>query len=172
MLRYTLILSVALFVSMVIYGDPSRVTPEPSAAEVTQSSAPVGPALITANGAQSLTLADGRVLEITAVIDPSDIRVPDMLVAAISTVPNGSSPVSISASAPLVEEETTPRVAVTGTSVNLREGPSTDTPVLDALARGTEAELIAALDNGWVQIRVASTGTMGYMAERFITRVN
>ncbi|MEM7723777.1 MAG: SH3 domain-containing protein [Pseudomonadota bacterium] len=171
MLRYTLILCVSLFVGMLIYGDPSRLAPAPTSVEVTQSDDAVMPALITALGDRRLTLADGRVLEITAVIDPSDDRAPDTLVAS-GTAPNGSGDASLSASAPSVEETATARVAVTGTSVNLREGPSTDTRVLDALARGTEADLIAALDNGWVQIRVASTGTMGYMAERFVTRVN
>ena len=83
----------------------------------------------------------------------------------------GAEIVTASASAAAAEPDL-PLVEVTGTSVNLRAGPSTGEAVLDALVRGEQAELLAALDNGWVQIRTVETGLEGYMADRFLAPVN
>ncbi|MFT5868020.1 MAG: hypothetical protein ACI8TF_000119 [Paracoccaceae bacterium] len=60
---------------------------------------------------------------------------------------------------------------VTGTSVNLRAGPSTGNPVITALNRGIAAEKIEILANGWVQIRVLETGHVGYMSSRFLSSI-
>lgn len=58
---------------------------------------------------------------------------------------------------------------VAGNRVNLREGPGTNHAVVDTLARGTSAELVASNDNGWAQIRLTETGQTGWMAERLLS---
>lgn len=58
---------------------------------------------------------------------------------------------------------------VAGNRVNLRQGPGTNHQVLDTLARGTEAELIAVNDDGWAQIRLIESGKTGWMAARLLS---
>ena len=60
---------------------------------------------------------------------------------------------------------------VTGSSVNLRAGPSTGVAVVASLRRGTQAEFIAEAESGWWQIRDTNTGQVGFMAARFLAPV-
>lgn len=57
---------------------------------------------------------------------------------------------------------------VTGSVVNLRSGPSTDSIVLGQLRRGVRARRIAAAGNGWLKIRDLDSGTVGYMSAEFL----
>jgi len=74
--------------------------------------------------------------------------------------------------------ETTPQTdalasafhTVAGDWVNMRDGPSTDFLVLDTLPRGTEAEVLAVNADGWARIRIVSSGQIGWMAERLLTK--
>ena len=80
------------------------------------------------------------------------------------------------AAAPPVEDTATEAPApklyyVTGSSVNLRAGPSTGVAVVASLRRGTQAELLAEADSGWWQIRDTNTGQVGFMAARFLAPV-
>lgn len=171
MLRLTLMLSAAIYAVLVIY---SERAPQPGAApiEVTRA-APMQDVTTLARAIPTdrLTTADGRVLTIAAVIDPVALDDGQAAVRVVST--RGAEMVIASASASAsTGQPDLPIVEVTGTSVNLRAGPSTGEAVLDALVRGEQAELIAALDNGWAQIRTVESGIEGYMAGRFLSPVN
>ncbi|MEM6477506.1 MAG: SH3 domain-containing protein [Pseudomonadota bacterium] len=61
---------------------------------------------------------------------------------------------------------------VNGSRVNMRTGPGTNYQVLSQLLRGEEAEVLSSNDAGWVKIRALSTGRVGWMAERLLTRSN
>jgi len=58
---------------------------------------------------------------------------------------------------------------VSGNWVNMRRGPGTNHPVVDTLPRGTEVELIASNDIGWVRIRLTETNQLGWMAESLLS---
>ncbi|SMX30875.1 SH3 domain-containing protein [Actibacterium lipolyticum] len=58
-------------------------------------------------------------------------------------------------------------VAITGSRVNLRAGPSTNESVVGQLTRGTKAEVVGRPANGWVELKDLETGLHGFMAERF-----
>ena len=58
---------------------------------------------------------------------------------------------------------------VAGSWVNMRSGPSTSFGVIDTLPEGTEAEVLEISDNGWARIRITTSGTEGWMAERLLT---
>lgn len=58
---------------------------------------------------------------------------------------------------------------VSGSRVNMRSGPGTNHAVLNQLVRGDEAEVLEELGNGWVHLRVISTGETGYMAGRLLS---
>lgn len=57
---------------------------------------------------------------------------------------------------------------VTGSRVNVREGPSTDYSVLGKVIRGDAAEIISDPDAEWVKIRIEGDGVEGYIAKRFM----
>lgn len=111
----------------------------------------------------TITRADGEVLEISAVIVPSQQAETDVVHVARYQAP---------AAAPAPAETAVPDrplVYVTGSRVNMRAGPSTANPVVTALGYGDEAELIETLDNGWMHIRHTESGRVGYMAGRFLS---
>ena len=173
MLKLTLILCIAIYACMIIFSDPAvaPIAPAPEATELQSEADPaVQTALQSIEGRTTLTTEDGRVLQVAAVITPAgaqDLR-PDRTTSAApepARAEDGTSP-------PDAPPSTRPLVEVTGSTVNLRSGPSTDTAILDSLPRGTQAEILATLADGWAQIRVIETGTEGYMADRFLAAVN
>ncbi|MEM1374590.1 MAG: SH3 domain-containing protein [Pseudomonadota bacterium] len=61
---------------------------------------------------------------------------------------------------------------VTGSRVNMRNGPGTNFQVLTQLVRGDEAEVLQNPGDGWVKIRATESGRVGWMAERLLASVN
>lgn len=164
MLRLSLMLGAAIYAGLVVLSEqlpdsPADVGRAVIAVDVT------APAL--AGRSDVLVTADGRTLRIAAVIDPTEIAGGPGPITRVSTAP--AETVIASAS---VGQPDLPLVEVTGNQVNLRAGPSTGDAVLGAMVRGEQAELIAATGNGWVQIRAMSSGTIGYMADRFVSPLN
>jgi uncharacterized protein YgiM (DUF1202 family) len=58
---------------------------------------------------------------------------------------------------------------VSGRSVNVRGGPSTQDAVVGRLTRGEAVMVVWVEDNGWARIRVEGDGIDGYMAMDFLT---
>ncbi|SPF78579.1 hypothetical protein ALP8811_02508 [Aliiroseovarius pelagivivens] len=80
-----------------------------------------------------------------------------------------------SAPAPIIPEpEATadntgfPTLFVSGSTVNMRGGPSTGHGVVSKLTRGTEVIETGQTDDGWSQIKVVDTGKRGFIASRFL----
>ncbi|MEO0487457.1 MAG: SH3 domain-containing protein [Pseudomonadota bacterium] len=61
---------------------------------------------------------------------------------------------------------------VTGDRVNMRAGPGTDFGVITQLVRGQEAEVLQDPGTGWVEIRVSTSGEVGWMANWLMEPVN
>ncbi len=76
--------------------------------------------------------------------------------------------ISAPSARPVLSADETKILEVTGNSVNLRAGPSTGRDIVGRLSRGDKAELVAEAAEGWLQIRDLSTGTVGFMAARFL----
>lgn len=57
---------------------------------------------------------------------------------------------------------------VTGTSVNMRAGPSTNQAIIGRMRQGERAELLTKARDGWVQVRAVPSGQIGFMAGRFL----
>lgn len=64
------------------------------------------------------------------------------------------------------------RRRVAGQSVNLRSGPGTKFGRVASLVRDTEVIVLSDEIAGWIKLRVADTGRIGWMAERFLTAAN
>jgi hypothetical protein len=58
---------------------------------------------------------------------------------------------------------------VAGTSVNLRSGPGTQFGRLTSLSRGTEVIVLPDRVGGWVKVRLAESGDVGWMTDRLLT---
>ena len=61
-----------------------------------------------------------------------------------------------------------PTMFVSGSTVNMRGGPSTQHGVVTKLTRGTEVLETGQTDDGWSQIKVVGTGKRGFIASRFL----
>ena len=170
MLKLTLILSAVLYAGLVIFSGEEAVPPAPEAADGSPARA------VPAEFPDRLTTADGRVLTIAARFDPADATVDAGGIAQRSTrrpaiaTAREDAPEIVTTSASVAERRDI--VAVTGSSVNLRAGPSTGDAILTALARGREAEVMGDAGDGWARIRVLDTGVEGFMAARFLAPVN
>ncbi|KNX40011.1 Bacterial SH3 domain protein [Roseovarius tolerans] len=119
--------------------------------------------------------AEGDVSRPSAAVEPvepdlagpetPEITVPTVAVARSETPIGVAVPGdAVSSFAPVTE---TRRVA--GTSVNLRTGPGTAFGAITSLARGTEVIVLRDPGNGWIKLRVAGTGRIGWMADRLLT---
>ena len=75
---------------------------------------------------------------------------------AAPAAPGPASPGAASEPEPAVERRT-----VSGSRVNMREGPGTGFGVVDVLSRGEDAEVLA-VEGGWARVR--SDGREGWMA--------
>jgi len=53
-------------------------------------------------------------------------------------------------------------------NLRLRDGPSTDFPIVETMLRGDRVEVLEGLGDDWVRI-MASTGSFGYIRERFVS---
>lgn len=62
-----------------------------------------------------------------------------------------------------------PVVYVNASSVNVRQGPSTQDAVVGKLDRGDAALVVWTDDTGWSRIRIEGDGVEGYVASRFLT---
>jgi len=172
MLRLALILCAAIYAGLIIF--PGLAPDASATVEVSRAGAAVdvtAPAIPPT--ADTFVTADGRELHIAAVIDPGALPDNHAEIAVVSTqVAETETIIASSSSSGPDPDPDLPLVEITGNSVNLRAGPSTNDAVLGAMRRGAQAELIAAPAGGWVQIRAVETGVEGYMAERFITPLN
>lgn len=149
-------------------GVVARADLQPSSLLATQSQPEIGlvsdesAAQTAQNG--TITLANGEVLEISAFIRPSDVAEGSVISLRLEQAPL---PEEVSVAVAPDQEFIT--VYVTGSSVNMRSGPTTADAVVAAVGNGAMMQLIEELGNGWSHIRDLTTGQTGYMASRFLS---
>jgi uncharacterized protein YgiM (DUF1202 family) len=51
----------------------------------------------------------------------------------------------------------------------MRNGPGTSYSVVDRLQRGDTVEVLAEPGNGWLKLRVAESGQVGWMADFLVS---
>ena len=61
------------------------------------------------------------------------------------------------------------RMVVTGSRVNLRDGPSTANAVVTSLPGGTEVEALGGSSGNWMELRDPATGATGWMSANFLS---
>ena len=69
---------------------------------------------------------------------------------------------------PAISEPTVDMRKVTGTLVNMRNGPGTRFHVVDQLSRGASVEVLADPGEGWVRLKVTESNRVGWMSDDFL----
>ena len=72
----------------------------------------------------------------------------------------------------VVEEATADIREVKGARVNMRNGPGQSFNVLAKLSNGEKVEILQDPGDGWVKLRVAENGRVGWMADFLLTASN
>ena len=180
MFKLTVTLAVALYAGFVIWGDPTD-----SVAEADTALAPATVSTRSAEPASPVILREADAPGGAVVARPAvtDLVVPEAaVIAAAAPDPAGSyvtprpigEPVLVSLRAAAAPDAGAPdagasdRMVVTGSRVNMREGPSTRNAVVDSLTRGTVVERIGVAESGWIELRDVATGRTGFMSPRFL----
>ncbi|WP_226782202.1 SH3 domain-containing protein [Oceaniglobus trochenteri] len=177
MIRMVLLLMLGIGATMVIYGNDAGL-PQGSDAGTLASNTPEsnGPGILTRVG----TLIEGA-----APSQEQGERVPlkdeqrAIEIALAATVPAdepADAPVrrvQIGNSDADTPEADTPEQEglwyVTGTTVNLRGGPSTSDAVVGRVRLGQRAEVVEETADGWYRIRTADDGQDGYIFGKFLS---
>lgn len=61
---------------------------------------------------------------------------------------------------------------VTGRRVNMRQGPGTQFNVVSRLVAGENVEVLQSPGNGWLKLKVVSTGRVGWMADWLVSEAS
>ena len=108
----------------------------------------------------------------TSLISPATMVAPVVETATVAQPdPEPEDVVAEVAPAPEPEPERTIWY-VTGSRVNVREGPSTDYSILGKVIYGEAAEIISDPSKPWVKIRIEGDGVEGYIMKRFMSDVD
>jgi hypothetical protein len=185
MLRLTVLLCAAIFVTLLIAGeDKGQVRPGLAAAlaegeEIVvlerRKAAPVAMPTTQPEPAVAMAAAPEAVLEAAVLASepaPADTgrKVTPAPVFTLSALPT----VTVDA-APAEEPPTETMAAAAGdvwyviaNSVNVREGPSTETSIVDKLTRGEAVTVAFEPGSEWAQVSIEGDGMEGYVALRFL----
>jgi uncharacterized protein YgiM (DUF1202 family) len=109
------------------------------------------------------------------VLASAEVPAVDPRIVVPTTVARRVVPVEVAMPTPAVADEperAEDRRRVVSRSVNLRSGPGTDFGRVGSLARDTEVIVLRDDGAGWVKLRVADTGRIGWMAERLLGTAN
>ena len=190
MFRLTLSLCAALYAALLIAGGEhgqlrpglakavaeGRMTPDLVA--VVEPEKPREPVMVLAT-APVIKSAVPKPQMVAASYRPvADVAPPREVVQAVEepVFTLSSLPTEAIPDAPVVAADTLPETTadgqiwyVTAESVNVREGPSTDTSVLGKLAAGEAALVVSNVDGEWARIVIQGDGMEGYVALRFLS---
>lgn len=110
------------------------------------------------------TLVEETAPEVTRTALTSPVA---MVVPVVAPTPD---PVQVAA----LTEPTPERIIwfVTGSRVNVRQGPSTKYGILDKVLYGDAAEIISDPEADWVKIRIEGDGVEGFVMKRFMTDID
>jgi len=166
MIRLTAVTLAALYIVLYIFGDEARLPDdvartEPMALDV------VGVTALASNEAFNIpvesAISDAEAIEL-AVAAGKKLRderkkapLGSIMVATAETASDVSK----------IAEPTADYWYVTGSRVNLRQGPGTSNPVVGQVTWGTEAEVLSDHD-GWYEIRLADGSVSGWIFGKFL----
>ena len=166
MIRLTLFLCAGIFVMLLVAGEDRGQRRVGLMATDTGplAASPRVEAAATGRPAQPLNLPEQPVMQAPVAADPIAEAVA-AAVAATLTLP--VAPVEAIAA---VAKTTAGKLRwIDAKSVNVREGPSTEFPVLGTLARGEAVLVVLEAGEGWSRVRIEGDGIEGFVASRLLT---
>jgi hypothetical protein len=156
-----LVFDSAEFTSAVVSA-PLAVAPEPVAVAV---SAPVAVAPESRSYVAPAVQAD-----VLATADvPGDDRLTAIVLAAVIADSRPAPRPVQTTPEPVVVEPARIVWFVTGSRVNVRQGPSTEFGIMGQVVYGEAAEIVSDPNQEWVKIRIEGDGVEGYIAKRFMS---
>lgn len=181
MLRLTVLLCVAMFVTLLIAGEDRGQMRPRLAAAVAQGAHVVleerrVTAVAPASDADQATTASAAIVETAAftgapAASPSVRGVTPAPVFTLSSLPT----VTVDppeAEAPVADAAPEGEVwYVAAKSVNVRQGPSRAAPVMDRLTRGEAVSVSFEEGSEWAQVLIEGDGTVGYVALSLLSPV-
>lgn len=162
MIRLTLLLLAAIAVTMIVAGREPEMT--------TQAETTTPPVEVARAETAPTALPDNRLA-----LDDEAGALARALAATEAADKPAPQPASYEPASPAPDETALDAAAdetpwyVTGSRVNLREGPSTSTAVVDQAREGQRVEVLGATPDGWMQIRVIESGLTAYIYGRFVS---
>jgi uncharacterized protein YgiM (DUF1202 family) len=107
---------------------------------------------------------------------PVVVQKPSTQQMATATIAGSFVVQPVKAEAVAAVTESTPEVTsnmpvmyVSSSSVNVRQGPSTDYDVVGRLTRAEAVTIVSPEEDGWVQISIEGDGLTGFIAARLLT---
>lgn len=162
MIRLTLLLLAAITVTMIVAGREPEMT--------TQAETPTPPVEVARAETAPTALSDNRLA-----LDDEAGALARALAATEAANEPEPQPVSFDP-ASAEPDEAVPEAAadetawyVTGSRVNLRDGPSTSTAVVGQAREGQRVDVLDATPDGWMRIRVIESGLTAYIYGRFVS---
>ncbi len=162
MFRYLLLLGGALFLALTIAGvDRGQLRAGLTGAYALPPPVPLVRAAAARAGDTPVTLAS-----YTAEEPAADVLLPE--VAALPDDP-AAEPVAAAAATEPPAPAALPVMWIDASSVNLREAPSTEAPVIGKLTRNEAVTVVAEAADGWLRVRLEGDGGEGFVAARFLS---
>lgn len=163
--------------------DTQRPKPRPlrvNVIELAQDGAPRPEtrATRTVTSLHDLGLTRGKRVEVTLASAGAQARIepqPAVATPVTDSIELPTVTVATQDPAKIAEPETTALVTavdirrIAGQAVNLRTGPGTAFGRIASLVQGTKVIVLRDPGNGWIKLRVAETGRIGWMADRLLT---
>lgn len=184
MFRLSVLLCAAIFVTLLIAGeDKGQMRPGLAAALATgqeivvveRRRAPAAPEVVEeialAGAAPVVQPVAEAVVETASYTPPAAAPAREATPAPVFTL--SALPTTVMDAEPVAEPA--PAAAsgdiwyVTAASVNVRQGPSTDTSVVDKLSRGEAVSISFEPGSEWAHVRIEGDGLEGYVALRFLS---
>ena len=164
MIRLTLFLCAGIFVMLLVAGEDRgqrrvglMVTDTGPLAASPRVEAAATPA-----PAQPLNLPAQPVMQAPVAADPIAQAVAAAVAATLPVAPVEATAVAAKTTAGKLRW-------IDAKSVNVREGPSTEFPVLGTLARGEAVLVVLEAGEGWSRVRIEGDGIEGFVASRLLT---
>lgn len=158
MLRLTALLLVGIYATMAIWGEAPEGAVDVSRADTPQSVPALTRVAVDSAPATPAELERARISEAQA-----------LQMAMDATAVPKERPAEAVAAAPPAEQAPQGQIRyVTGSRVNLRSAPSTNSAIVGGLSRGDRAELLSDPGEPWVRIRTES-GVEAWMSSRFLS---
>ncbi len=180
MLKFILTTTVALYAAFIIWGKPDATpapAPAPEVATILGASdANFDEPVILSQAGQNDTVTSAAIAEtvvpgaaaIAAATPAPDAATPRRIGDPVAvSIARPQTPAAGGGAAP-EDADTDGLLRVSGSTVNMRSGPSTEAGVVASLPAGTLAEPVGAEIDGWIEIRDVASGLTGFMAARFL----